>query len=140
MGDDKTTGIAIAFVLGLLVGVAVGFYVLPQYLYSEVEYKKRLSNLTTNLQSIRAQLELYRLHHKGAYPADIVGGLTSKTMSDGTISAAGPYGPYLSNFLENPFVDDPAEAVKTSGGPGEGWLYDPKTGALIANTPGHRGL
>lgn len=101
---------------------------------------EKLSNLTTNLQSIRAQLELYRLHHGGSYPANITDGLTRKTKSDGTVDASGAYGPYMCSFPANAFVDDPVEAVKTSGGPGEGWSYDPETGVFVANTPGHEDL
>jgi len=100
----------------------------------------RLSNLTTNLQSIRAQLELYRLHHNGKYPTDIRDQLTGKTDSDGTPNAAGAYGPYLKQFPANPFVRRASKAVKTSGAPGEGWSYDPATGVFLANTRGHGGL
>ncbi len=118
-----------------VLGVAV--YMVPQFTTSG---DAPLSNLMTNLQSIRAQLELYRLHHNGAYPADIVAGLTRKTTESGVVSRTGTFGPYFQEFPKNAFVDDPVKAAKTSGAPGEGWSYDPKTGALIANTPGHRGL
>jgi len=100
----------------------------------------RESNLTTNLQSIRAQLELYRLHHNGAYPADIVDGLTRKTDADGTVSESGEFGPYMQQFPANCFVEGEDDAVKTSGAEGEGWCYDPETGEFRANTPGHEEL
>ncbi len=100
----------------------------------------RLSNLTTNLQSIRAQLELYKLHHNGAYPASIISGLTLKTDADGTLNRSGQFGPYLHRFPGNPFVEDEFEAIKTSGAPGTGWFYDPETGEFRANTPGHEEL
>jgi general secretion pathway protein G len=97
----------------------------------------RLSNLRTNLQSIRAQVELYRLHHNGAYPADIVDGMTRKTDADGTVNESGEFGPYMQEFPGNCFVGDPEEAVKTDGADGEGWCYYPETGAFRANTQGH---
>lgn len=98
------------------------------------------SMLAENLQSIRAQLELYRLHHGGAYPADINTQLTSKTDTDGTINKLGAYGPYMQKFPANPFVDDPTQAVKAGGVAGEGWSYDSVTGAFAANTVGHENL
>ena len=99
-----------------------------------------ISKLTTNLRSIRAQLELYKLHHDGAYPADIVEGLTRKSNSDGVVSDTGRFGPYMREFPANPFVEDAAGAVKASGGSGEGWSYEPETGAFFANTYGHKDL
>lgn len=100
----------------------------------------KLSHLRANLQSVRAQLELYRLHHNGTYPSDVMDGLTRKTTAFGEVSPAGPCGPYLHVFPANPFVDDPAEALKTGGKPGQGWSYNSATGAFAANTPGHEGL
>jgi len=100
----------------------------------------KLSNLTTNLQSIRAQLELYRLHHSNKYPTDIHAQLTGKTDADGKLNPAGAYGPYMQEFPANPFVGRASEAVKTSGAPGEGWSYDPATGLFLANTRGHKDL
>jgi len=100
----------------------------------------KLLTLTANLQSIRAQLELYKIHHNEKYPTHIKIQLTGKTDTDGTVNASGAYGLYLQVFPANPFVDDPVEAVKTGGGPGEGWSYGPATGAFVANTPGHEQL
>jgi general secretion pathway protein G len=105
-------------------------------------YSKR-SHLTTNLQSIRAQLELYKLHHNGEYPTDITDGLTKKTDSDGTLNASGAYGPYMQHFPANPYAADPARATNTTsvaGAAGDGWFYNPRTGVLRANTTGHGAL
>jgi len=123
----------VVLILGILAAI-----VIPQFTSAAEDSK--LSNLTTNLQSIRAQLELYRMHHNRMYPTDITAQLTGKTDSDGTINAAGAYGPYLLKFPANPFIDDPAEAVKTSGGAGEGWDYTAATGVIIPNTVAHAGL
>jgi general secretion pathway protein G len=100
----------------------------------------KLSNLTTKLQLIRAQLELYKTEHNQRYPTDIVTGLTRKTSADGIVNKSGACGPYLQQFPANPFVDDAAQAVKTSGRPGEGWSYDSTTGVFAANTPGHEDI
>ena len=100
----------------------------------------KLSDLTTRLQSIRENLELYKMHHDWTYPIDIIDGLTKKTDADGTVNKSGQYGPYIQQFPTNPFVSDPVKAVRTNGGPGEGWFYDSTTGTFAANTTEHKDL
>ena len=75
--------------------------------HEEALAEARLSYLTTNLLTIRAQLELYRLQHNDAYPLNVVYGLTKKTTASGVVSATGEYGPYMQVFPANPFIDDP---------------------------------
>jgi len=123
----------VVIILGILAAI-----VIPQFTSAAEDSK--LSNLLSNLQSIRAQLELYKMHHNETYPTNITAQLTGKTDSDGTINASGAYGPYLHMFPANPFVEDAAEAVKTSGAAGEGWSYTAATGLIIPNTDGHEGL
>ena len=122
----------VVIILGILAAIVV-----PQF--TEASSDAKLSNLTTNLQSIRAQLELYRLHHNGSYPTNIVDGLTKKTTQDGTVDASGAYGPYMQQFPANPFIDDAADAVKTDGASGSGWSYTAASGAFTANSTGHTG-
>jgi general secretion pathway protein G len=125
------------FVALILVLVFAGVLIHPcGYGRCEGSNDAKLSNLMTNLQSVRAQLELYKLHHK-IYPTDVAVGLTSKTNADGTINKSGAYGPYMKQFPANPYVDDLTQALKTSGVDGEGWSYDSATGTFAANTAGH---
>ena len=119
--------------LGLLSAI-----VMPQFADATTDAK--MSNLAKNLQSVRAQLELYRLQHNNAYPTDIAAQLTSKTDVDGTINASGALGPYMQFFPANRFIDDPANAVATGGAAGDGWSYTAATGAFLANSTGHGGL
>ena len=125
------TGIVAVVTVGLL---ASGIIPPPGRTYA------RSPNLTRTLQSVRAQLELYRLHHNGTYPADIVDGLTRKTDADRTVNDSGRFGPYMQEFPANPLVEDQSQAVKTGGNPGDGWFYNPQTGYFRANSPGHEGL
>jgi len=101
--------------------------------FNDVSEDSRESNLQTNLQSIRAQLELYKMQHNDAYPTDITKQLTNKTDVDGVVDPNGVYGPYLPEFPANPYIEDPVKAVKTSGASGEGWNYNAATGVI---TPG----
>ena len=123
----------VVIILGILAAIVV-----PQF--TEASSDAKLSNLTTNLQSIRAQLELYRLHHNGVYPPDITAGLTQKSTQDGVIDAAGAYGPYLQQFPANPFIDDAAASVATDGAAGSGWGYTAASGSFVANSTGHGAL
>lgn len=123
----------VVVILGILAAV-----VIPQFTSAAEDSK--LSNLMSNLQAIRAQLELYKMHHNETYPTNINTQLTGKTDADGTVNAGGVYGPYLHLFPGNPFIDDPVEAVKTSGAAGEGWNYNAATGVIVANTAGHGNL
>ena len=51
----------VVVILGILAAVVV-----PQF--SDASTDARVSSLTTNLQTIRGQLELYKLQHNGNYP------------------------------------------------------------------------
>jgi len=119
--------------IGLLAAIVV-----PRF--SDAAGDAKMSNLTKNLQQVRAQLELYRLQHNNTYPTDIAAQLTSKTDEDGTLNPSGAFGPYMKFFPSNRFVDDPAKADATGGAAGDGWSYTPATGVFLANSAGHSGL
>lgn len=133
----RVLGVVVVTELMALIVVAV--VVVPQYTCA-CNGDAKGSNLTTNLQSIRAQLELYRLQHDGKYPTDITAQLTEKTDIDGKLTRSGQFGPYMQRFPANPFVHDQDEAIKTSGAPRDGWFYEAETGAFFANTYGHKDL
>jgi type II secretory pathway pseudopilin PulG len=142
MNSKKTVFTIVKILIVVVMLGILGACVVPEFRCCGNRSGAVLSNMTTNLQSIRAQLELYKKHHKGAYPTDITAQLTKKTDSDGTINASGAYGPYLYQFPANPYVRDPVQAVKTTGAPGEGWDYDPATGVFRFNADaieGHGG-
>jgi general secretion pathway protein G len=119
--------------LGLLAGI-----VAPRFTDASTDAK--LANLKKNLQSVRAQLELYRLQHNNTYPTDITAQLTSKTDEDGTVNPSGALGPYMKFFPDNRFIDDPAKSDATGGTAGDGWNYTASTGIFLANSDGHSDL
>ena len=117
----------VVIILGILAAI-----VIPQF--TEASDDARTSALASYLQTIRAQLELYKLQHAGAYPAALV---TALTTSDGT------YGPYMTKFPNNPFVTGAAgSAVDTTtlGGGNAGWYYDRTTGTVKPDDDAHTGL
>jgi general secretion pathway protein G len=111
---------------------------IPQF--SDASEDLKLSNLISNLQSIRTHVDMYRMHHNELYPTNLIAQITGKTDINGKIDSSGIFGPYLHMFPANPFVEDPAAAIRTGGKPGDGWYYDPETGVIIPNTPGHEDL
>jgi len=116
----------VVIILGVLAAISI-----PQF--SEAADDARVSSLASDLQSVRAQLELYKVRHGAVYPDDIVAALTS---SDGA------YGPYMMKFPRNPFVTDKADQVDTTtlGGSTCGWYYNPTTGLFKPDDDAHTGL
>ena len=120
----------VVVILGILAAIVV-----PQF--TEASKEAREAALGSDLQTVRSQLELYRIQHLGNYPTDVTIGLTTKTDADGTAGTA--YGPYLTRFTTNPFND--SAAVKTTGVPGtgvQGWHYLKATGAFAPNDADHK--
>lgn len=136
--DSKPTAFTLVEILivVLILGI-IAAVVVPQFTSAAEDSK--MSNMLSNLQSIRAQLELYKMHHNDEYPTNITAQLTQRTDADGTINKSGAYGPYLHVFPANPFIDDPDKAAKTSGKYGEGWKYNSFTGEIEPNSSGKGG-
>ncbi|MCZ6815681.1 MAG: type II secretion system protein [Planctomycetota bacterium] len=122
----------VVVILGILAAVVV-----PQF--SDASGDAQLSSLSTNLQTIRGQIELYRLQHNSSYPtsnATLVTQLTTQT--DMTGAAGTDYGPYLMSMPNNPF-DNKNSVAATQDGSG-GWTYIGATGVFQANDGGHDSL
>lgn len=125
----------VVVILGILAAVVV-----PQF--SDASTDARVSSLTTNLATIRGQLELYRLQHRGNYPllASFAAQMTQGTDVNGNPGT--DFGPYLQRVPNNPFVVANPPAVTgndvTSGaaGPTKAWFYNEVTGEFRANDGG----
>ena len=116
----------VVVILGILAAIVV-----PQF--TEASNDAKESALSSDLQTVRSQLELYKIQHNGGYPATL-SLLTSKTTIAGVVSATGAYGPYLQKIPNNPFTD--TATIKTTGTAGSGteaWFYDAATGVFQAN-------
>ncbi|MBS3733876.1 MAG: hypothetical protein KGY99_03010 [Phycisphaerae bacterium] len=129
---------------------------------TEVSAEAEEACLMSDLQTLRSQIELYRVQHNDRYPgqgagetvedvdpADFVADLTGMTNAAGTTDPDDGevyYGPYLRSFPTNPFVDGPAGAQVTIGsGPvppdrTTGWYFDTNTGVLHAGDAEHSDL
>jgi len=116
------------------------------------------SALLSDLQTVRSQIELYKVQHDmcpgrvrnadGTFTDSsgetFVAQLTSPTDVNGNVSPEGGYGPYLQNFPENPFTKGNAGAVAIGEGPAPGdgstgWYWDTRSLSFSPNDPEHSG-
>ena len=141
-GKRHRDGFTLIEVLIVVVIMAVlAATIIPQFSSSTKDAKE--SSLKFNLNTLRSQIELYKLHHNGSLPDGTTNlkQLTSATNISGTTGAAGtsfPYGPYVQNALPvNPFTNSNkvtlfagAGAPTASGATDAGWLYRAATGDI----------
>ncbi len=128
----------VVIILGILAAI-----VIPQF--SNASTDARVTNMQSQLQTLRSTVELYRLQHRDETPKLLTGGgwqlFTGRTLVDGTIDATGPMGPYMPHPPVNPLTQtsDIAEAGSSSAGATPGWYYDEETGQIYgANSQGEQ--
>jgi prepilin-type N-terminal cleavage/methylation domain-containing protein len=145
----RRTAFTLIEVLIVVVIMAVlAAIIIPHYFDATDDAKA--STLKHNLYTLRAQIEMYKLSHGNAVPSlqnNSLPQLILATDATGAIGTAGPsypYGPYIAGgvFPVNPY--DGVNTVIATGvfppaasTPDGGWLYDPATGDITANTAGH---
>src|SRR3954464_13429216 len=86
----------VVIILGILAAI-----VIPQFTSASQDARK--NSLTSQLQTLRSQIELYKLQHLDQLPSTLIGGtpawtqLTAKSDATGATgtSTAYPFGPYL---------------------------------------------
>ncbi|MHC4440583.1 MAG: type II secretion system protein [Planctomycetota bacterium] len=88
----------VVVILGILAAI-----VIPQF--TEASTEAKTSRLVTDLQSVRSQIELYKIQHNDNLPGTVAGvtfeeAMTAYTLNDGTMAAVqepadGVYGPYM---------------------------------------------
>lgn len=142
----------VVVILGILAAI-----VIPQF--TEASTEAKTSSLVTDLQSLRSQIQLFKVQHNDNLPkkpngtfigtatfedsmilkTDIFGTTYAVTA---TVSAAGGplYGPYMAKLPTNQFVNSNvanagatagvAPAVSTDGT--QGWYFDTDTGSIWA--------
>jgi general secretion pathway protein G len=124
----------VVVILGILAAI-----VIPQFTSASSEAK--LSALRSDLQTVRSQIELYKIQHTDQLPGTVSGvtfvqAMTSKTDVYGNLDAAGKYGRYMEVMPKNPYNDDPAveeTAILTAANGNTGWFYNKTDGTFKAN-------
>lgn len=147
MVRKSSQGFTLVEVLIVVVIMAVlAAVVIPQFSSSTDDAKRSTADF--NLSTLRSIIQTYKAQHMSANPTldaanKALPGLIGKTLQNGTIDAAGPYGPYLVEFPENPFTGkrDVNATTKTVLAPGDvtannggGWLYNATTGQIFLDS------
>ncbi len=121
----------VVVILGILAAI-----VIPQFIDASTQAQE--SSLAADLQTLRSQIELYKVQHKDQYPdqapVGFLAALTTQTDRDGNayvagVSPSGPYGPYMRKVAQNSFND--LDTVRMDGAAAgantDGWRYDTTT-------------
>ncbi|MGE5296823.1 MAG: type II secretion system protein [Solirubrobacterales bacterium] len=133
----------VVVILGILAAI-----VIPQFTQASSEAK--LNSLTSNLQSIRSQVELFKTQHDNemipAPAADGTWPLMTETSSRAGVASGTKVrdntsvcGPYLERVPENPFngLNTVTEvAAKAAADGASGWCIVTGTGEVYANNTG----
>lgn len=126
----------VVVILGILAAI-----VIPQF--TSASESAKASSLTSQLQTIRSQLELYQVQHGGEYPTlaadadwDKMVKITDKDGTEYDTKADVPantsdFGPYLQQPPSNPFTGDDSVKADNTGA----WKYNDSTGKLQAVIP-----
>lgn len=141
---QRRQGFTLVEVLLVVVILAIlAATVIPQFTTSGED--ARDSSIRHNLQTLRSQIELFKLEHKGLPPIhadDDIAGLYSKTNVDRAVGTGDgfDFGPYLVNGIpNNPETgSNKVKKVTETESPAEdsdyGWLYNDTTGQIWAST------
>jgi len=121
----------VVIILGILAAI-----VIPQFTSASEDARK--SSLQSQLQTLRSQVELYKLQHRDSYPTSdgtATGTwdwtrLTGKTDDTGAAStAATAVGPYLQQTPVNSLTN--SSTVAASAAAGVGFVFQSSTGKLF---------
>ena len=128
----------VVVILGILAAI-----VIPQF--TEASTEAKTSSLCTDLQTMRSQIELFKIQHND----DLPGAHATTSFTDamtGTTDVAGDstgtgYGPYVQKIPTNQFTDDDTITEDgTLGDASAGWEFNTTTGAWHADDTAEHAL
>jgi general secretion pathway protein G len=123
----------VVVILGILAAI-----VIPQFTQASTEAK--LNSLCSDLQTLRSQIELYKVQHNDTPPtlANFEDQMIYCTTIAGvdndvkTRDATHEFGPYLERLPENPFTNSDTVVAWGSSAVTDGWEYNAATGEIRA--------
>ncbi len=125
----------VVVILGILAAI-----VIPQF--TEASTEARVSTLMSDLQTLRSQIELYKVQHNDNPPDfdDFEAQMTETSDIDGVTSgskvadATYRFGPYLQAIPTNPFKDENGVCAWAGSAADDtnGWEYKEATGEIRA--------
>jgi general secretion pathway protein G len=119
----------VVVILGILAAI-----VIPQFTDASTDAKT--ASVKTDLQTMRSQIELYKIQHTDALPG--AGSATFPQCMIGQTDVAGAvgtdFGPYVQKIPTNAFDNSDTVTVGTAApGNGAGWYFNSSTGAFHAD-------
>ncbi|MCP4610805.1 MAG: prepilin-type N-terminal cleavage/methylation domain-containing protein [Planctomycetes bacterium] len=117
----------VVVILGILAAI-----VIPQF--TEASTEAKLSSLCTDLQTLRSQIELYKIQHNDVPPtfAAFTAQMTGQTDITGAVGT--DYGPYVQKIAVNQFNNlATLDNTGTIGDNVGGWEYNQATGQINAD-------
>jgi len=130
--------LVVVIILGILAAI-----VIPQFTNASMDARK--GNVVSQLQTLRAQIQLYKLQHKDTPPLLITGDgavawgvFTNYTDINGNCNATSSstfvYGPYYQHPPVNPLAPPATGSNIVAAADGaSGWIYDETTGNVCAS-------
>jgi general secretion pathway protein G len=117
----------VVVILGILAAI-----VIPQF--TEASTEAKFSSLCTDLQTLRSQIELYKVQHNDTPPsfANFTAQMTAQTDITGAVGT--DYGPYMQKIALNQFNNlNTLDNDVNIGNDGGGWEYNETTGQINAD-------
>jgi general secretion pathway protein G len=117
----------VVVILGILAAI-----VIPQF--TEASTEAKFSSLCTDLQTLRSQIELYKVQHNDTPPtfANFTAQMTAQTDIIGAVGT--DYGPYMQKIALNQFNNlNTLDNDVNIGNDGGGWEYNETTGQINAD-------
>ena len=121
-----------SYVEGVIIVIVLGIAartIAPQF--AEANSEAKVSGLVDGLEAMRAQLDLYRVQHKGRLPPSD----SFSSFETAMTTKVGRYGPYVKKIPMNPFNN--LNTVRFDGEPAgagkAGWRLDTEAGLFQAD-------
>jgi general secretion pathway protein G len=120
----------VVVILGILAAI-----VIPQF--SNASQEASVNRVRADLQTMRSQIELYKIQHLGNRPtvANFAAVMTGQTDINGNVAAGNDFGPYLQAIPTNAFTNLQTIVDSSGGAPAAdsgGWGYNAATGDIRA--------
>ncbi len=117
----------VVVILGILAAIVV-----PQFTSASEE--AQAGNVATQLQTVRSQIELYRVKNNGNYPPSLVAG-GADAWDDLLPDGAGGNNEYMRTAPVNPRTSSSSVVIGAdldASDAAEGWIFDDTTGNIFA--------
>lgn len=120
----------VVVILGILAAI-----VIPQFTSASEE--ARLGNVQSQLQTIRSQIELFRVRNNGEYPAsfDAAADQWDDLVGDDYLRAV-PVNPFTRSSSIDEMDDQDWSNGWVAGNADNGWVWDPTNNVIAAMVPG----